>query len=390
MEHYSNHKVIKSAYPNKLSDILCLNDTEQAYTEICQWPAYKPTPLHKLNTIATECNIGSLYYKDEGTRLGLGSFKALGGAYGVLKFLQKKLSQDFDRDITFDQIRNNEFKEQISNITVVTATDGNHGRSVAWGAKMFGAKCKIYIHAEVSEGRKKAMQELGATVIRIDGNYDQSVEMAANDANKNGWHIISDTSYEGYMEVPRDIMAGYTVLAKEIDIVLDETPPTHIFLQGGVGGLASAITAYFWERYGKAKPRIIVVEPDRAPCLIESAKAGSPTTVNIEQETIMAGLSCGKVSLLSWEILESGADDFITIGDDTIPDMVRLLMNGNDDAKIIAGESAVPGLAALMLIKDIPEIAERLELEPDSRVLLIGTEGATDPDIYNAIIQGKI
>jgi len=393
IKHFHNPRKNNGRYPDKLQAIINAEDTEQAYNEIRQWQDYQPTPLLSLCHIAEQLGVAELYYKDEGPRLGLGSFKALGGAYGVLQLLQQKLSEKVGTKVSFEDIRGGKYHKLTRELTVITATDGNHGRSVAWGAKLFGCSCRIYIHAEVSEERQKAMEELGAKVIRIKGNYDDSVDLAASESITHDWFIVSDTSYEGYTEIPRHIMAGYTVMVKEIISQLGQKPlPTHILLQGGVGGLAGAVSACFWEEFSDKCPRIIIVEPDRAACLMASAIAGKATSVEVTEETIMAGLSCGKVSMLAWEIIDQAADDFLVIPDDTIPDMMRLLAKGyNDGNQIVAGESAVAGLAAILAAHQDKEKFEALGLNTESRVLLIGTEGATDPAIYNNIVpQGTL
>jgi diaminopropionate ammonia-lyase len=374
--------------PDQICSILSAEDSIQAREEICQWQAYQPTRLHSLPGLAGQLNVEQILYKDEGTRLGLGSFKALGGAYGVLRFLQAHLSSAIGERISLESIRSGDHAEDASRITVVTATDGNHGRSVAWGAKQFGCQCRIYIHSGVSEGRQRAMEALGATVIRIDGNYDASVHIAAREADENNWYIVSDTSYEGYTEIPRYVMAGYTVMASEIVAALTNRPlPTHVFLQGGVGGLAGALCAFFWQSYGEKRPKVVVVEPETAPCLMASALAGQAAVVEVKEESIMAGLSCGEVSLLSWEILAQGADHFLSIPDDLVPDMMRILAAGQGgDPGIVAGESAVAGLAGLFSARRDTEISAAMGLDSTSRVLLIGTEGATDPAIYEAIL----
>lgn len=389
IKHFHNNMKNTDAYPNTLKNVLNLEDSKTAYGEIKNWTGYKPTNLYSLKNLAIQLGIKDVLYKDEGTRLGLGSFKALGGSFGVLNFLRTKLSSVLDKDISFEDIRLGKYKEQASKYTVVTATDGNHGRSVASGAQQFGCNCQIYIHAEVSSGRQRAMEDLGANVIRVDGNYDESLRLSIKDAAENDWHIISDTSYDGYTLYPRHIMAGYTVLAEEISQQMANNQiPTHIFLQGGVGGLAGAICAHFWEKYSSHNIRYVVVEPDRAPCLIESAKAGKLTSVHVEEETIMAGLSCGEPSIIAWDILREGVDDFVTVKDEIIPDMMRLLAHGVDgDPKIVAGESAVAGLAGLVEAHKNDDIFNQLGLSEDSIVLLIGTEGATDPEIYNSIVN---
>jgi len=388
MLHFSNPKKKRGLYPDVLSSILSLQDSAEAYQIISQWKGYAVTPLHSLPHLAHHFGIGRISYKDEGSRLGLGSFKALGGAYGVLKFLQAELSEKMGKDIALKDLLGGRYHDLTKDIMVTTATDGNHGRSVAWGARLLGCPCRVYIHKEVSVGRKKAMEAFGAEVVQIDGNYDASVHLAAQEAEAYGWNIISDTSYEGYMDIPRHILAGYTVMAEEILNQLGEDIPTHVFLQGGVGGLASAVAAHFWKRLGEDYPRIIVVEPATAPCLMASAVAGKPSAVHVTEETMMAGLSCGEVSLLSWDILEQATDDFITISDDRVPHMMRVLSRGsNGDPVIIAGESAVAGLAALDMAKDKPDVMSALGLGLNSHVLIIGTEGATDPEIYERIMH---
>jgi diaminopropionate ammonia-lyase len=390
VSHQSNKAKITGPYPDNLKSILCLNDTDKALAEIQTWAGYEPTPLYTLAALAKQIGVGEIYYKDEGPRFGLGSFKALGGAYGVLKFLQRHLSKTLGENVTFNDIRGGKYKHLTSAITLVTATDGNHGRAVASGAKRFDCKCRIYIHAEVSQGRQSAMEALGAEVIRIEGDYDESVRFCTEEAKKNGWHIISDTSFDDYIEVPADIMAGYTVLAAEISDQLQGKPlPTHIFLQGGVGSVASAICAYFWEKYPDHAFKFIVVEPNRAPCLFASAKAGVITEVEVKRESIMAGLSCGVPSKISWKIISQGVNDFITIGDEAIPHMMRLLAKPYaDDPAIVGGESGVAGLAGLVAASKIVKTAKALGLDQRSFVLVIGTEGATDPEIYKNITHG--
>jgi diaminopropionate ammonia-lyase len=342
-----------------------------------------------LSGLAKKLGIQNIYYKDESTRFNLGSFKALGGAYGVLKFIQKKIKKELNDNISIFDIRAGKYTELTKKYTVTTATDGNHGRSVAYGAKLSGCNCQIYIHAAVSEGRQKAMEEFGAKVIRVTGNYDESLRICIEEANKNNWQIISDTSYEGYTQYPKYIMAGYTILAHEIANQLTEKElPTHIFLQAGVGGFAAAIMAYFWEKYPDKNIKFIIVEPTLAPCLIGSANANKLTIFDIQKETMMAGLSCGEPSLLAWKILDEGTDHFMTITDDRVPDLMRLLANGTDnDPSIEAGECSASGLAALIEVKNNDTMVKKLNLNDNSRVLLFGTEGATDPDIYKEIIN---
>lgn len=359
-----------------------------AREEITSWDGYAATPLVSLAAIAAEIGVGEILYKDEGPRFGLGSFKALGGSYAALRVLQREISSRLGKDVSLADIRNGAYAEDCAKITLVSATDGNHGRSLAWGCKRFGAPCRIYIHAEVSEGRAAAMRDLGAEVIRIDGDYDESVLLAKSEAEKNGWFVVSDTSWPGYSLPPRDVMSGYGVMVQEICDTLDQGP-THVFLQGGVGGLAAGVIAALRQYWGDASPRPIIVEPELAACLFESAKTGAATKVDIAEETLMAGLSCGEPSGLAWEILSEEATDYLTIPEELVAPTVRLLAKplGND-AGVEAGESAVAGLAALIAVMADPSLAEKLGLSSASRVLLIGSEGVTDQAIFNMIMEG--
>lgn len=383
--HHNDKAQTGISYPAALESVLDSALCDSARTAISQWPGYAPTPLVDLSETARSLNLASVYYKDEGPRFGLGSFKALGGAYAVLKLLGRELRSETGNPLPEDEIAQGRHADRAAGVTVVTATDGNHGRSVAWGARMFGAGCKIYMHAGVSPGRARAVEDLGAEVVWVDGNYDESVRRAAQDASANGWHIVSDTSYDGYMDLPRHVMAGYTVMVSELGgQIPTAAPPSHVFLQGGVGGLAGAVAAGLWQHYGADRPRVVVVEPDRAPCLYRSAVQGKPVAIDIVEETVMAGLSCGEVSLLAWEVLKAGADDFMTVSDDWVAPLMRGLAQGA--RPIVAGESAVAGLAGLVAACKSPDAAAALGLDNSARVLVIGTEGATDPEIYESIV----
>ena len=386
IDHFHNLNKTSKPYIGELRSVLNLKNTLEAFDEIISWKGYEVTPLLSLEKIASKINVKKIYYKDESSRFGLGSFKALGGTYGVLKFLHDMLILEIDSNVTLEDIRRGKYKEMVSKYTVATATDGNHGRSVAFGANLFGCKCQIYIHSEVSEGRQKAMERLNANVIRVNGNYDESVNICKSESKLNNWHIISDTSYPGYTKYPKDIMAGYNVMSEEISNQLEKKEmPTHIFLQGGVGSFPAAICSYFWEKYHEDNIKFVIVESEHAPCLIESAKEGQMISIDIQKETMMAGLSCGEPSILGWKILEKGADDFVTISDQSIPSMMRLLANNNPS--IEAGESSVAGLAALIEITKNNKIAEKIGINSESIILLFGTEGATDQEVYNSIVQ---
>jgi len=385
IQHYQNPNKNKGNYPDELKSILNIEDCKLAYDEIKTWNNYNPTPLLSLKKIASKIGVKNIYYKDESSRFGLGSFKALGGTYGVLKFIYNTLKKEVGDEVTIERIRKGDYASIISKYTVTTATDGNHGRAVAFGAKLFGCKCQIYIHSKVSLGREKVIQSLNANVIRVSGNYDESFRICINETAKNDWHIISDTSYEGYTKYSHYIMAGYTVMAKEITEQLKNKPiPTHLFLQGGVGSFPASICSYFWQKFN-TNVKNIIVESELAQCLIKSAQNNKITSFDINKETIMAGLSCGEPSLLGWKILSQAADHFITIDDSSIPDTMRLLYNNTP--KIEAGESSVAGLAALIALMKKNDIAQKTGINKESTILVFGTEGATDPEIYKSIIE---
>ncbi|MBR9851913.1 MAG: diaminopropionate ammonia-lyase [Rhodobacteraceae bacterium] len=382
------HTAIEPIAGKASETVLTRDDFSAATQEITSWSGYAETPLFELKSLAKALGLGGVFYKDEGPRFGLGSFKALGGSYAALRLIQRELSSRLGKEIRTADIRSGVYAKEIAEITLVSATDGNHGRSLCWGAQMFGAPCRIYIHSEVSEGRAQSMRDLGAEVIRIDGDYDASVERARHDAEENGWFVVSDTSWEGYTQPPTDVMAGYGVMTQEI-VKRMEQAPTHVFLQGGVGGLAAGVAASLRQHWGADSPRVVIVEPALASCLFKSAMAGEMTSFEIKKETLMAGLSCGEPSGLAWQILREEASDFLTIPEELVAPAMRLAGRPLDgDPAIVAGESAIAGLAALVASVQNAPLKEALELTPDSRVLLIGSEGATDPEIYEAIMAG--
>ena len=369
--------------------VLNEDEARSALREIEAWPGYRASPLVFLPGLASRVGVGSLAYQDESGRFGLRSFKALGGAYAVYRHLAREVAaRTGGRDVSSEALAAGAHRDLVSTMTVCCATDGNHGRSVAWGARTFGCNCVIYVHETVSEQRVAAIAAFGAKVVRNPGNYDEAVHRAARDAEANGWTVVSDTSYEGYTEIPRDVMHGYTVMADEaLRAHAQQSVPTHIFIQGGVGGLAAAVCARFWWEYGAQRPRFVVVEPERAACLYESARAGRRVTLSGDIETVMAGLSCGEPSLLAWEILDPGADDFMTVPDDAATHVMRVLAGGvGGDVPVVCGESAGAGLAGMLAALADPPLAKALELTLDSRVLVFGTEGDTDPALYAEIV----
>jgi diaminopropionate ammonia-lyase len=382
----------RSAYG--FAHILSLADATRAFDEIRQWQGYAPTPLRDLSGLATRVGVQRVLYKDEAFRFGLGSFKALGGAYAVAQLLQQLLSRRLRRSVSSSELTDPQHTQCIRDVTVACASDGNHGRSVAAGARRFGCACTIFLHEGVSLPRERAITDLGATAIRVPGTYDDSVRAAVNAARANNWHLVADTSDNPADRSPIDVMNGYCTLVMEtLPLLRDsaEHMPTHVFLQGGVGGLAAAVISFLWECLGPSNaPTFIIVEPARADCLYQSARNGRPTPARGDLNTLMAGLSCGEVSRIAWPILEAGAEFFMTIQDEAAVECMRLLRQGDAGrGSIVAGESGVAGLAALLVAARDPagEAFRQLRLDSSSTVLLIGTEGATDPDIYESLTK---
>ncbi len=373
---------VPGAYPSRLEALFPRALSDAAIAEIRAWPGYAPTPLLSLDRISGALGLSAVLYKDESKRFGLGSFKALGGAYAVIRLMADRLG------LSTAEIRAGRAGERGKAITVTTATDGNHGRSVAWGAKLGGCRCRVYIHAAVSEGRAKAIEALGAEVVRIEGSYDDAVRICTQESARNGWQMVSDTSFEGYLEIPRQVMAGYTLLAREAIEQAGE-PFTHVFIQAGVGGLAAAMAIRFWMELGEKRPRLVIVESEHAACVLASARRGRATPVRIRHETMMSGLSCGAVSLLAWEILRRAASHFVTIPDAPVPATMRMLASGAaGGGNIEAGECSAAGPLALIATCCNAGLRAAMELDTSSRVLLIGTEGATDPEIYRRVVAG--
>lgn len=339
--------------------ILSLAQARQAWRTIAQWPGYQATPLHTVDQLGQQTGVDRLMIKDESARFELASFKALGGAYAVQCIARQYAN---------------------TRLTVTCATDGNHGRAVAWGARSVGARAVIFVHETVSEGRAAAIAGFGAEVRREGRTYDDAVRRCAETAAREGWHVVSDTSWPGYEDIPRQVMQGYAVLAAEIEAV--ESAPTHVFVPGGVGGLAAGVLSWYWERHGARRPILVVVEPDQAACLYESALAGEPRTFPGGLDTLMAGLACGEPSLLAWRILSPGADAFVTINDAAAVHAMRTLA----DHGIVSGESGAAALAAFMGVAANPKLRELLALTGDSRVVCLSTEGATDPVIYRQLV----
>jgi diaminopropionate ammonia-lyase len=346
----------------------------------------KPTALLRLPHLATQLRVAELLIKDESTRLGLGSFKALGGAFAVLNIVLETACRELGRPVDFDDLDRPAVRAVAKKMMVGCATDGNHGRSVAAGASMIGARATIFVHEGVSEQRVASIAKLGARIIHVPGNYDDAVAEAARICAANNWTIVSDTSWPGYDRIPGLVMQGYTVMVDEA-LAAMETPPTHVFVQAGVGGLAAAVAGHLAAVLGDQRPNFIVVEPERAACVLKSAEAGRPIKIEHAEPTLMAMLECYEPSLVAWRVLQRCADAFMTVDEkDAVEAMRTLATPKGGDQPIVAGESGGAGLAGLMRVCRDASLRHTLGLHPDSRVLLINTEGATDPARYGVLI----
>lgn len=387
-----NKKVSENVENSK--KLFPLNVAHEAREFHMQIPGNKISPLKNLNNLARMFGVGGIWIKDEAERLELNSFKVLGGSFALYKFIQKRLGLE-GQTLTYDFLVSKEVKEKLGELTFSSATDGNHGRGIAWAAGKLGHKCVIYVHSETSQARIKAIRDYGATVKIIDGNYDDAVKQIVVDSNKNGWNIISDTSWDGYTTIPTWIMQGYTTMFLEIQEQFSAqgiVKPTHIFIQAGVGALAASTIGFYHSLFGNDAPICVVVEPENAACLYESIKIndGNPHNVTGSLNTIMAGLACGEPSPIAWSILKDTADVFVVCPDYVAAKGMRIYATPvKDDPFIVSGESGAVTLGTLVgiLAQDgLQELKKVLNLDKKSQVLLINTEGNTDPEQFKQII----
>ena len=349
-------------------------------------PGYAPTPLVSLRDTAKELGVGKIWVKDESKRFGLNAFKVLGGSYAMGRLLTERLGLE---QPDFPTLTAQSTREQLGDITFVTATDGNHGRGVAWSAAQFGQKSVVYMPAGSAPERLENIRSAGATADIIDGNYDDAVRLAARQAAEQGWLLVQDTAWEGYTQIPQWIMEGYCTLGLEALEQLEEAP-THIFLQAGVGSMAGAMAGLFTATL-EPKPTIVIVEPNKADCIFRTAEAddGQLHTVTGSMDTIMAGLACGEPCSIGWEVLKNTATHFISCPDAAAACGMRILGNpAGRDSRIISGESgaAAFGCAAAILTDPmLRHLRDALGLDETSRLLFISTEGDTDQANYRAI-----
>jgi diaminopropionate ammonia-lyase len=363
------------------------DEASRVRDELSRWPVYAETPLLQLPGLAAEAGIESLYVKDEGCRYPLKSFKALGGAYALGEALRDRIEGKIGVRPDYPELFAGAFKEENAGFRAVAVTDGNHGRSLAWGAQLFGVECGIYLPVHVSPEREEAIARYGAKITRIDDTYDAAVERLRKDAAKSGWTMIQDVSTEDDWLAHRRIMHGYSLMAEEIERGLAGTRPTHMLLQVGCGGLAGMLLAYFWTRFGQDRPITILIEPSNTASTLASFEAGYRTSVGGDLETLMVGMAVGETSLLPWYLFEKGAEFALALGDECVPEVMRRTARGvAGDPPMVVGETGAAGLAALLELARSPALAAEVGLGSRSRVLVINTEGDTDPTLYAAIV----
>jgi len=347
---------------------------------------HRPTPLHALTALANRLGVAAVYVKDESFRLGLGSFKALGGGYAVARLVLDHASDYLARAVDSSELGNPDVRAIAGQMTFGCATDGNHGRSVAHAARQVNAKAVIFVHPGVSPVRVAAIRDVGAEVVRVEGNYDDAVAEAARVCANRNWVLLSDTSWPGYERVPSLVMQGYTLIVHEVLRALTR-PPTHVFVQAGVGGLAAAIAGHFADVLGDLRPSVIVVEPARAACLYESARVGRAAKIAPGESTIMAMLECYEPSMVAWRVLKHVGDAFMTVDEaDAGMAMNCLAHPESGDPEIVAGESGGVGLAGLIKVAANATMRAKIGLTSEARVLVINTEGATDPARYRQLV----
>ncbi|MCY6959288.1 diaminopropionate ammonia-lyase [Clostridium brassicae] len=374
------------------ADCLSIEELQKVRKFHESFNVYSKTPLAKLDNLAKYLGVSGVFVKDESYRFGLNAFKVLGGSYAIGKFIAKELNTDIS-EMNFEKLRSEETRKKIGQITFTTATDGNHGRGVAWAAQQLGQKAVVYMPKGSSETRLNNIKATGAEAYITDMNYDDAVRLSLENANKYGWKIIQDTAWEGYQDVPLWIMQGYATMMIEAAEQMKEMGverPTHVFVQAGVGSLAGAVQGFLASYYKENRPITAVVEPNEADCMYRSAVNGKITNVGGDMPTIMAGLACGEPNPIGWGILDSYSDMFVSCPDNIAAQGMRVLGNPlQGDDKVISGESgAVPAgfLYTILTDERYKDIKEALKIDENSKILLISTEGDTDPENYRKIV----
>lgn len=358
------------------------------------FPEYKVTPLQSLDDLSKQLGVSHIWVKDESYRFGLNAFKVLGGSYAVGKYLAEKLNVDIS-ELSFEKLKSKEVKEKLGSITFITATDGNHGRGIAWAANQLGQKSVVLMPKGSSEIRLNNIRKEGAEAYITDLNYDDTVRLASQRAEENGWVLVQDTAWEGYEKIPTWIMQGYgTIMDEAVEQIAEAgvKRPTHVFLQAGVGSFAGSMLGYLVEKFGDECPITVIVEPDKADCLYKSINVGDgkPHSVSGDLNTIMAGLACGEPSITSWGVLKDYAEGFVSCPDYVAARGMRILANPlGGDPHVISGESGAVGVGLVSLLaedKMLNDMKNALKLNQDSKILIISTEGDTDPENYRRVI----
>ncbi|MEN6564797.1 MAG: diaminopropionate ammonia-lyase [Veillonellales bacterium] len=389
---WTKNKMKKSAGVSP--EFLRADEIKKSMAFHASFPEYMETPLRRLDSLAKLFKVGGIYVKDESYRFGLNAFKVLGASFAMAKHLAKCLQADIG-ELDYSILCSPEIHKKLGEMTFVTATDGNHGRGVAWAAHRLNQKSVVYMPKGSSPTRLANIRAEGAIASITDLNYDEAVRFAADQARKFGWIAVQDTAWEGYEEIPAWIMQGYGTIAAEALKQFSQhgiEKPTHIFLQAGVGSFAAAIEGYFSAQFGKDKPKTAIVEPALADCFYQSAIANDeqPRIVSGDMATIMAGLACGKPNPIGWEILRDHSEMFFSCPDEVTAKGMRLLGNPlGSDSRVISGESGAvtAGLLAFLLeAGGLREAKDSLEIDEDSQILLISTEGDTDPAKYRSIV----
>lgn len=380
---------------DKNLSVMGLDNIKKAQVFHRSFPQYSVTPLAKLDGMAERLGLGGLYVKDESYRFGLNAFKVLGGSFSMARYIAQQMGRDVS-EMTYDYLISDQFQKDFGQATFFTATDGNHGRGVAWAANKLHQKAVVHMPKGSTKTRFDNIAKEGAQVTIEDVNYDDCVRMAAAEAEKTEHGVVvQDTAWDGYEEIPSWIMQGYGTMAAEAAEQLrslEINRPTHVFIQAGVGSLASAMVGYFTNLFPTNPPKFIIMEAAAADCLYEGAKAadGNPRIVGGDLITIMAGLACGEPNTIGWDILRNHATAFASCPDWVSAKGMRMLAAPvAGDPAVTSGESGAVGMGVISSIMTEPEYAdfrEQLGLDKNSQVLMFSTEGDTDPDRYREIV----
>lgn len=376
----------------ELCDFLTQENASKVYNFVKTQEDYNPTPLVSLDCLSKKLGVGKIYIKDESKRMGLNAFKGVGVFYGTIRVICKELNLDIEK-LTYTDFIESPIREQVKKFTFVAVTDGNHGKGLAWVANKLGCKCYIYVPKNTTASRVKAIEDLGAIVTVTDLNYDDTLKLVIDVAKENNWLHIQDQAWEGYTEPTNFISEGYTIIADEALKQMKKfgtEQPTHIIAQAGAGSFAFGILGYYANCFPKNKPYMIIAEPHNAGCYYASIKSGETTAIKGDLETVMAGLSVGEVNIVAWKYLKTIVEGFITCDDSVTAQGMRILSSPcGTDQRIVSGESGALGLGVLSTVcgsAKYDDLKKKMNIDEKSVILLISTEGDTDPEMYEKII----